>query len=265
MVSLGKRLKDGHVYLSRETFLSPMKLEPRKASIREERNDYQTIIINEGKGMIPDSYTHPNLPWTPVAKDAARDDFNGDKLVLKWNFRCVPTTNWHTLQKGRLTIDIRPEMAKKSRDNPSLVAQRIRDFEFEATTKMEFKPASDDEQAGLTLYRNDKCYMMFTRKGGDILLETRIEGEDKEIFRVPYKKSGVVLKLTSDGTDVSFYYGSDEKSLERISATAPLTIISDLAQNFYNGPMVGIYCSSNGKPSTTTATFDWFEHTTKLQ
>lgn len=260
MVSLGKRLRDGHVYLSRETFLSPMKLEHREASIREERSDYQTIIINEGEGKIPDSYTRPNLPWTPVPQDVARDDFNGDKLALKWNLRCVPTTQWYTLQKGRLVIDVRPETVKKAKDNPSLVAQRIRDFEFEATTKMEFKAASDDEQAGLTLYRNDKCYMMFTRKGSDVVLETNMQGEEKELFRAPYKKSGVVLKMVSDGKDVSFYYGSDEKSLEKISATAPLVIISDLMQNFYNGPMVGVYVSSNGAASNNNATFDWFEY-----
>lgn len=260
MVSLGKRLREGHTYLSRETFLVPMKLEPREPSHGEEGYNYNTIIVNEGRGVVPDSYVRPNLPWTPVKQDPPRDNFDGDKLALKWNFRCVPTTEWYTLKNGGFTMNLRPEIAAKMSDNPSLIAQRIKDYEFTASTKMSFKAKNDSEQAGITLYRNDRCYMMFTRKGDDLVLETRLQGENKELFRTPYKKENVVLKLCSDGRDVMFYYGYDESTLQKISATAPLTIISDLAQNFYNGPMVGVYASSNGKPSKNRVVFDWFEY-----
>ncbi|MFI3270064.1 MAG: glycoside hydrolase family 43 protein [Rikenellaceae bacterium] len=259
MVALGKRLKDGHTYLSRETFLVPMKLEPRKPSIREERGDYQTIIVSEGKGVIPDTHPLPKLPWTPVAPVAERDEFDGEELALVWNFRCVPTSKWYSLEGGALKVNLRKEVAEKRAQNPSLLAQRIRDYEFQATTEMKFKSDKSNEQAGLTLYRNDKCYLMFTRKGGDVVLETRLQGEDKELFRAPYTSDNVVLRLVSDGTDVALYYGESVKKLTRVSATVPLTIISDLAQNFYNGPMVGIYCSSNGAESTNSATFNWFE------
>ncbi len=259
MVALGKRLKDGHTYLSRETFLVPMKLEAREASINEERGDYQTIVVNEGKGVVPDSYARPNLPWTPVKQSPPRDEFEGAKLDLKWNFRGVTTEQWCTLQDGCLMMNLRKEVAQKKFENPSLIAQRIRDYEFEATTKMSFSAKSEDEQAGLTLYRNDKCYMMFTRKGGDLVLETKLQGVDSELFRMPYANADIVLRLKSDGTNVTLYYGSDERKLKAVPTTVPLTIISDLAQNFYNGPMVGVYASSNGKPSSSQAKFEWFE------
>ncbi len=260
MVALGKRLTDGHTYLSRETFLVPMKLEDREPSYGEDSYEYNTIIANEGRGVIPDSYRRPNLPWTPVKQDPPRDEFEGEELALKWNMRSVPTTQWYTLKDGCFTMSVRPEIAAKMAENPSLIAQRIGDFSFEATTKMEFKAKNESEQAGLTLYRRDDCHIMFTLKGDDLVLETRLRGEDNELFRTPYKDKSVVLRLCSDGKDVTFYYGVDEGNLQKVSATAPLTIISDLEQNFYNGPMVGIYASSNGNPSKNSATFDWFEY-----
>ena len=258
MVSLGKRLHNGHTYLARETFLSPMKLERREPSIRETGSSYNTIIVNEGKGTVPKVAKRPNLPWTPVAQNPETDEFDGDKLALIWNFRCVPKDDWYRLNGGRFTMRLRPETAERKWDNPSLIAQRIRDYEFQATTKMSFKTKKENEQAGLTLYRNDGCYMMFTRKGDDIVLETRLLGKDQVLFTAPYKKDVVVLRLSSDGQDVTFSYGSDKDNLKSVAVTAPLTIISDLAQNFYNGPMVGLYSTSNGEPSKNIASFDWF-------
>lgn len=260
MVALGKRLRDGHTYLSRETFLVPMKLEERGPSFGEMGQSYNTIIINEGKSTVPEEFTRPNLPWTPVPQDPIRDEFDSEKLALKWNMRSIPTTKWYNIKDGKFTMAVRPEVASSMWENPSLIAQRIRDYTFTATTKMTFKTKKENEQAGLTLYRNDGCYMMFTRKGGDLVLETRLQGEDKELFRTPYKDDEVVLSLCSDGQNVTLYYGADEKSMLSLPVRVPLTIISDLAQNFYNGPMVGVYASSNGTPSKNSVTFDWFDY-----
>ncbi len=259
MVSLGKRRRGEYTYLSRETFLIPMKLEPRKAAINEERGDYQTIIVNQGKGVVPDTHPLPNLPWTPVETESERDEFDNTELALKWNFRCVPSTQWYTLHKGALTMQLRPESIVKQWDNPSLIAQRIRDYAFEATTYMEFKAQNDNEQAGLTLYRTDKSHILFTKKGDDIVLQTRVLGEEKELFRASYKEKKMILRLVSDGKEVTFYYGKSENRLQRIPTTAPLSIISDLLPNNYNGPMVGVYCTSNGTKSDNIATFDWFK------
>lgn len=260
MVSLGKRVRNDHVYLSRETFLIPMKLEHRKAAIREERGDYNTIIVNEGKGVVPDSHTRPNLPWTPVPETAECDDFDGDELALRWNFRGVPSERWYSLDGGLLEVDLRSEVAASDdRNSPSLIAQRITDYAFEATTEMTFKSKRENEQAGLVLYRRNNCYAMLTQKGGDILLESNYLGEYSELFRAPNNfKGSLILKMVSDGKDVTFYYGDDEDNMQMIEQKVSLSIISDLMDNFYNGPMVGVYASSNGEPSKATAKFDWF-------
>ncbi len=259
MVSLGKRLRNGHVYLARETFLSPMKLESRKRVTAEEPESYQTIIINEGKGTIPDSHALPNLPWSPVEPIAERDDFNGNKLSSRWNFRFPPQTEWHSLKDGRLTIDLQAGIASKRWDYISLVAQRITDYCFEASTQLEFKSAKSGEQVGLILYRNFDSYALLSQKDGEIILESTTLGEHKEHFRAPFTESKMRLKLVSDGKDVTFYYSALKGKEVKIGSSVPLSVISDLLPNFYNGPMVGIYCSSNGAASNNKASFDWFE------
>lgn len=259
MVALGKRIHNGMTYLSRETFLLPMTMEYRAPSIREERTGYNTIIVNKGKGVVPDSHPLPNLPWTPVKRVAPRDNFDGEELALQWNFRSIPTSAWHSLKDGYLTIDVRPEVASKKSVVPSLIAQRFTEYEFEVTTKMEFAAKGDNEQAGLILYRNDMCYATLTKQGDDIVVQSRLLGEDKELYRTHYEGDSVVLRLKSDGENVSLLYGRSERSLKRIDKTIELNIIADWAQNNYNGPMIGVYSSSNGKSTTSKAKFDWFE------
>ncbi len=260
MVSLGKRVRDGHIYLARETFLMPIKLERREADKLGLMDYYNTLVVNEGRGVIPECATRPNLPWTPQPAIAARDDFESPELALRWNMRGVPSDKWYSLNEGKLSVKLRPEVVTKPRVTPSLLAQRITEFSFTATTKMEFQSRKANEQAGVTLYRRDNCYAMLTLKGGEILLESNTMGEYKELFRAPYSGTGALyLRIESDGKDVTFYYGAKEKKLQKIDTKVPLSIISDLQPTFYNGPMVGIYCTSNGESSTATATFDWFE------
>ncbi len=259
MVALGKRVRNGYAYLARETFLIPIKLERRKGVTAEDLDDYQTIIVNEGVGIVPNTAKRPNLPWTPVKELAPRDEFDGEDLALRWNFRSVPKTQWHSLGNGVLKVNLRGEKASDKWSNPSIIAQRVRDFAFEATLKMEFSAAGGNEQAGLTLYRSDMNHIIFTIKGENIVVERRLESESKELYSAPYKDKSVILRLKSDGKDVTFYYGDSEKKLTKINATAPLSIISDLQPTYYNGTMVGVYASSNGVKSTTIAKFDWFE------
>ncbi len=113
MVALGKRLRNGHTYLARETFLVPIKLEKREPSFNEIGSTYNTIIVNEGKGIVPNEHTRPDLPWTPVAQDPARDEFDSEKLSLVWNFRCVPAEDWYDLEDGKFTMNLRPEGAAR--------------------------------------------------------------------------------------------------------------------------------------------------------
>lgn len=251
MVALAVRNFDGESYLARETFLVPMDF--------EKTYDQMTIIVNKGYGKILEEQKRPNLPWTPVAKDPQRDEFNNDKLALKWNMLRSPNTQWYELKDGLLTMDVRPEQASKF-VNPSLLAQRLRDRFFTLSTKMTFNSKAENEEAGLILYRSSEDYILFTKVGKDIVLTAHERGEVKEIFRTKAPAKELVLTAKCDGRNISFEYESQDTELSQIETTLPLLIIGEGRGGQFNGPMVGIYASSNGKNSKSKAIFDWVEY-----
>jgi len=80
-VVLGKRLIDGQVPLSRETFLCKVNFENG------------TPIFNSGQGKVLLEQERPNLPWSPVKPEPIRDEFDSDSLALKWHTIRIPKGN----------------------------------------------------------------------------------------------------------------------------------------------------------------------------
>lgn len=258
MVTLGRRHFNGFVYLSRETFLSPL-------NIYTEGTPYNEVmlVVNEGKGMMPEVAKCPKLPWTPYPKDPIRDNFNSDKLDAQWNTLRVMEYNWYNLKDGKLTIDVRPERASEL-VNSSLIAKRISHHTFIASTRMNFKTKKSNEEAGLILYRSSICHMSLTKSNGELIVKYRIKGEDREVARVACNLDDVILMMESNGKDVIFKYGEPNKPFITIdNATIPLAIISDDYIGKYSGPMVGVYASSNDEKSKNSATFEWFDYSNR--
>lgn len=252
-VSLGKRKFDGGTYLARETFLTPVEFQ------KLEGMKYKTPIFNPGKGMIQEVCERPDLPWTPVEKQAVRDDFNNDTLTLEWNFLRTPMEKWYDIKDGSMQIKLRPQVAD-SLVNPSLIARRIEHIDFTASTKVKFSTRKTNEQAGIIVYRSSKGFALFVKEKKDVALYEVTKKGRKEVARMPYTKQEAVMTVTSDGMNLHFFYGENEKTLADIGAVIPLHVISDEQNNGFNGPYVGMYATSNGKSSKNSAKFDWFDY-----
>ncbi|MFI3240494.1 MAG: glycoside hydrolase family 43 protein [Bacteroidales bacterium] len=262
IVTLGRRHFNGYVYLSRETFLSPVKVYEHGAY------NQVAVIVNEGEGKMPVVADMPKLPWTPFVKVPVRDDFNGDKLGLEWNELRNPATNWHNLKDGELVIDLRPEVVD-SLVNSSLLAKRISHHTFRAQTRVNFKTKRKNEQAGMVLYRCSTGYMSVMKDKDAIVVTSVSKSRSKddykkvELCRVPCKKDEVILAIVADGKDVTFEWSEPNKPFQKLDATIPLAILSDDINNGYNGPMVGVYATSNGEKSNNQARFKWFDYCDK--
>lgn len=257
MVALGKRNLGGYCYLSRETFLTPMKFETINGNI--------SAIVNEGIGHLPAKQVRPNLPWSPIEKSSVRDDFNGDKLALEWNFLRTPLTKWYNLKDGVLTMNLRSEVAD-SLENPSLIAKRMDDVQYTIATSLNFKSKKENEQAGLIIYRASVSNIKFVRSGKNVVIMTTRKGVSSEIESMPCKNvKRLILKACSDGTNISFSFGTDENNMIKMTKTVPLSIISDQEYEKYNGPYIGMYASSNGEKTVAKASFDWFDYKKLLE
>lgn len=246
-VMLGKRYVDGFTPLARETFLTPVRFEG------------QTPIFNPGVGKVLLEQKRPQLPWTPFAKAPTKDNFKSDALDLKWNFLRTPHEKWYSLNGETLSLNLRaPTLDDLA--NPSLIAQRIEHHHFTATMSLDFSSKHKNEHAGMVLYRRSNSHFAFIKEKNNLLVVKTLKGEKTEVARVPYKKDKVILQVTGEGLDLQFSYGPAVDKLKPIGDVQSMSVISfEMAEGF-NGPYVGMYASSNGKPSTQQAVVDWFEY-----
>ena len=251
MVALGTRNFDGKSYLARETFLTPMEWESFEGTLG--------IVVNRGHGKVLERQNRPNLPWSPVAKTPARDEFSGTKLALQWNLLRSPMEKWYDIKDGKVALNLRPQTASEFA-NPSLCAQRIKDIVFTIATRMDFNTKKNNEEAGLILYRDSKHHVTFTKKGNKLVLMLKEGDTPKVLAEVDAPKGELVLQAKADGENLSFFYGAVDQPLKKMDATTPLMAIGNQRENQFNGPMVGIYATSNGQKSRSKVAFDWFDH-----
>ncbi len=252
MVALGTRdFENKKSYLARETFLVPMDFEYTYGQLG--------IIVNKGEGKVLERDIRPNLPWTPVKKQPSRDEFKDEKLALKWNMLRSPQSPWYNLEDEALVLDLRPQTVNEF-TNPSLLAQRLRNTVFDASTRMEFKSKKDNEAAGLVFYRETVGHITLMKQGKDLVLKVRNGDEEQELERVDGVPSELVLYASCDGEDITFSYGAPDATPKVLATKVPLLVVGNCRGGQFNGPMLGVYATSNGKSSKTKATFEWFDY-----
>jgi xylan 1,4-beta-xylosidase len=253
-VMLAKRLYEGKTLLARETFLTPVEIQNEEGK--------PIPVFNPGHGKLLSEQERPNLPWTPWISPPIRDNFEKSELALEWNFLRTPYTKWYNLNKGKLNIQLRPEVID-SLVNPSLIARRIQHHHFYATTSMNFKTRQANEQAGLVAYRNSGNHVRLVKDNNSLVLLWTKKGHSEELARVPYAYDNVLLRIEGDGIRAQFSFGQNEDNLAPIGTQVDLSIMADEVALGFNGPYVGMYATSNGKPSRSVAAFDWFEYQNK--
>lgn len=246
-VVLGKRIFDGNFSLTRETFLCKVQFEDG------------TPIFNPGYGKVLIKQPRPNLPWTPVAKDPVRDEFNTKKLNLKWHFIRIPNEQIYALNGDQMELKLRPEVAD-SLTNFSALVQKIQHYKFQAITKLSFNAVNSSEQAGLIIYRNADSYYMLLKDKSGLLLIKKDSGKKQIMARMPYMHSQVYLKVVANNAKAIFSYGDTPGKMFRIGGTQDMAAIAENKFNRFNGPGIGMYASSNGEKTSNTALFDWFEY-----
>ncbi|MBS2211946.1 glycoside hydrolase family 43 protein [Carboxylicivirga mesophila] len=246
-VMLGKRRIERETILGRETFLARVEFEG------------QTPVFNPGHGKVLMEQKRPDLPWSPLALIPVRDNFEGDKLDLKWCTIRTPHEPFYTVSGGQLKVQLRPEVMD-SLVNSSILVQRILHHQFEAKTQMRFKASKGHEQAGLTVYRTNQNHYKLLKDNDSLVLIKSFKGRASEIARVPYSNDEVVLHVAGSGLDVQFSYGETEDDLHPVGGTQSLRVIADGNGNQFNGPGVGVYATSNGKLSKLMVAFDWFDY-----
>ena len=257
MVLLGTRPYGGfHFNLGRETLLAPVTWE----------GGWPVVCPGEGKLSL--EMQAPDLPEFLVKPTPARDNFDSQKLDLIWNFLRTPRDKFYSLtdRKGYCRLYLRPQSILKW-ENPSFIGRRQEHINFEASTAFEFEPQNEHESAGIVLIQNDGFHFRIEKllvNGKQILRLTRREkGIDNILAEKEVSQKRIVLKAAANGQNYSFYFGTDENTMQTLYENADGRILSKTLANGFTGAYIAMYASSNGEKSTNTADYDYFEYTGK--
>ncbi|MCM2679881.1 glycoside hydrolase family 43 protein [Echinimonas agarilytica] len=254
---LGVRKIDGHYYLGRETFLTPVKWR------------HGTPVFNPESEQLTLTGTAPKLPTNKIRAIPDVDNFAHIQLALHWNFLRTPQTNWWSLfhRKGWLEIELRPNTLTQP-TNPSLIARRFQHFDFIAATEIDFTPKVDGEEAGIAAVQNDRFQYRLVIKQTDskqVLQLIKVFHKDRKVKQEvivkqkPYEGEKV-LAFEVHGLDIQFKIGTSKTSLKNFADVQDASILSSTRSGGFTGAFTGMYASSNGKISDNKAYFNWFEY-----
>jgi xylan 1,4-beta-xylosidase len=237
-----------HHILGRETCLAP---------VTWPTNGWPVV---NGNGTVTENMTCPTLPLKPFLKKPARDEFNGSRLGLEWNFVQAPS-DFFEISNGALRITGLPPRIREN-GSPAFVGRRLQQHNFTASTTAHFDPKNDNEEAGMTLLNDGQHFdILIKRSGNKRILYVRLEFgsivyKSKE---VTLEHGPVNLRIKGDRARFIFSYsqGGEFRDVESVDAK----YLSSETVGWFTGVYIGFYATGNGKKCEEDAMFDYFEYT----
>jgi len=270
LVCLGIRPQGGRFHhIGRETFLAPVTW-TQACPERSRENGWPVV---NGNGTLELTLPAPKLPQHTFEEPPARDDFDGDKLALQWNFLRNPYEDDFSLtaRPGYLRLN-GSAVTFNDQDSPAFVGRRQTDFNCTASTLLEFDPKSENEEAGLVARAFDRFHyeIGITLKDGirKAFFRKVIRGEITDPVKYVDVQPGPVI-LSVKASPLSYEFSCQSSTGARKVLGTALTkdlsveIIGFERGMCFTGVYFGMYATGNGQKSTSPADFDWFEYKNK--
>jgi alpha-N-arabinofuranosidase len=207
-----------------------------------------------------------SLELEPHSAPPARDDFDEPELSLSWNHLRNPDPKLYSLRErpGYLRL----HGSADGLDDVAATAwlgRRQCHFSVRVAARLEFRPTSEREEAGLVVRMNEQHHyeIFVTRRAGvpSVILRRRIGSLRAEVAVRPWSASddGVVLAIDADREQYSFFFGAAESDLERLGAGETRYLSTEVAGGF-TGVYFAMYASGNGAACVHPADFAWFDY-----
>lgn len=240
-------------HLGRETFLAPVTW-----------TEDGWPVVNGGQSIEIDMQAD-TLPTHRWPSPLPRDDFDRPEFGLQWNFLRGNSDERVSLnlRPGWLTLVGQPEEL----DSPafrSFVGRRQQHFKCSAAALLEFPAARDGDEAGLTVYANDRhrYEVAVTRTDGVKRIVVRKTIGDVALLtaseEIP-EGEAVVLRIDADEHQYRFGYLLGDGSVRTLATALPRYLSNEVTGSF-TGIYFAMYATGNGKSLSEPAQFDWFEY-----
>lgn len=243
-----------HMYhhIGRETFLAPITW------------DKEGWPVVNGNGTVELEMDSDKLSVEQKEIQYKRCEFDSEKPELYWNFLRNPhREDWSLYErKGFLTLH-GSAVTLDDVDSPAFIGRRQQHHEFSTSTLLEFNPEAEGEEAGITVFMNEnlhyEIYVTLRNGGRKLCLRRRIGSLWAVEAEKSIEKGPIVLEVSSDGHVYDFKYASGSSSLECVGSGEAMYLSSEVSGGF-TGVYIGLYATGNGKKSSTSAYFDWFDY-----
>jgi xylan 1,4-beta-xylosidase len=253
MLMLAMRPCGGYFYnLGRETFLAPVRWEEGWP------------VVSPGVGRVEMEGAAPDLPERRWPAPPACDHFDAPALGPQWDFLRTPREPFWSLSErpGWLRLKLRPQSVAEPA-NPSFVGRRQQHLNFTARAALEFTPRAANECAGLVLLQNDRFHFRFVVSREDQTVVRLIQcrgGKETVLAQQPIPAGKIFFKVSAVGQGYDFCIASEAEHWRTVAENVDGRILSTPVAGGFIGAYIGMYASSNGKPSDNAADWDWFEY-----
>ncbi len=201
------------------------------------------------------------------------DDFDQSELALEWNTLRVPFENhMGRIGQGQLTLIGRDSLA--SDFDVSMVARRWQAFNFNAETKVTFKPYTYQQMAGLTNFYNDNHWSWIfvtwdEKKGRVIEVAENNRGHytsylKDDAIQIPDDVEAVWFRTQVRKQSYGYQYSFDGQTWQDVPVSLDAAVLSDdyvlqTYGGFFTGAFVGL-AAVDYSGYEQEAEFDYFDY-----
>ncbi|WP_435921344.1 glycoside hydrolase family 43 protein [Paenibacillus sp. DYY-L-2] len=239
----------GH-HLGREVFLAP---------VTWTDDGWPILGQNTRMEMVMDAPSLPEVRWPdkPI-----RDDFQFSRLGMDWIFLRNP-------KPGSWSLDERPgyltlrgnETTLDDTGSPAFVGRRLCHFRCDLETVMEFEPQTNGEEAGISVFKNDKFHYDLAVKlvdGRKMAVFRKTVGSMKTEEARECPAGPILLKV--EARPEKFVFSLRTQDTERVEmGWGESHFLSTEVSGGFTGVIVAMY-SACDKGSSAPAQFDWFDY-----
>ncbi|MFP8894227.1 glycoside hydrolase family 43 protein [Chryseobacterium sp. EZn1] len=177
------------------------------------------------------------------------DKLTDKNLDFRWIAMRGPRENFITATKNGVKVN--PFATNiKALAPVSALFHRLQHEDFETSVTLDYKPKSEKELAGITLYQSETFNYVFgiTKKDKDfyIVLERTEKGQSKLIASEKISLSKPVkLQVVADKDEHNFNYSLDGRNYKNLGGPVSGDILSTDVAGGFTGSLIGLYSTSS--------------------
>ena len=207
-------------------------------------------VVNGGKNILPEMELPGGDGWMAQNSFDFAEDFTKDeKLPVRWAHLRNPIEENYRLENGLILTAGKDPL--ESLGAPTFVGVRQRQFKSTVETELEFSPANEQQEAGLTVYHTGEHHydLVVTQRNGKrvALLRRRVCDLLVESDPVELPESGkLILKIEAERLNYRFLAGVVGGKLLPVGEGRTQPLSTELMFGTFTGCFFGMFAQGDG-------------------